>query len=322
MVSDVPGSSSAPRLRIGVIGAGRVGAVLGAAWERSGHRVVAHSVGDRGADRAASLLPTSVRCAPEEVPGHADLVLLAVPRQDAAGLVAGLVAAGVVRPGHLLAHTVPGVGVELFGPVLEAGVPVLGLSLQPAMVFSGQAQDVERLGDAVVCHLCPAEVDPVAQSLVMELGATPMRLEAVDLPRHDAAVTVATEGVSALVTTVRRALAAGGVTRPDAVAGPLLRASLEAALGSGEAPAGTSPSGPVSGWDAERLAEQLAAARDVAGLQAAPEAQRPVAADGSEALAEVLWALERAAARHAVAARIEPPPAARELLHELGLDQS
>lgn len=299
----LPDGISAPRLRIGVIGAGRVGAVLGAAWERSGHRVVAHSVGDAGAQQAAELLPTSVRCAPQEVPRHADLVLLAVPRQDAAGLVAGLVAAGSLRPGHLLVHTVPGVGVELFSPVLEAGIPVLGLSLQPAMVFSGQAQDVERLGDAVVCHLCPLEVDPVAQSLVMELGASPMRLEAVDLPRHDAAVTVATEGVAALVTTVRRALAEGGVTRPDAVAAPLLRASLEAALGSGEAPAGTSPSGPVSGWDAQRVRDQQQAAGD------------------SEALAEVLAALERAAARHAVAARIETPPAAREVLRELGLGQ-
>lgn len=292
----------APRLRIGIVGAGRVGAVLGAAWERSGHRVVAHSVGDDAAERAAALLPTSIRCEPADVPGEADLVLLAVPGRDAAGVVHGLLAAGALRPGHLLVHTVPGVGVELFSPVLAAGLPVLGFSLQPAMVFSGQSQDVDRLGDTVVGHLCPLELDAVAQSLVVELGATPLRLEAVDLPRHDAAVTVATEGVAALVTTVRRALAEGGVARPDAVAGPLLRASLEAALGSGETPAGTSPSGPVSGWDADRVRAQQAASGD------------------DPALAEVLTALERAAARHAVAARIEAPPAAHAVLRALGLE--
>lgn len=295
-------SSPAPRLRIGIIGAGRVGAVLGAAWERSGHRVVTYSVGDAGAERAAALLPRSIRRSPEEVPREADLVLVATPGQDAGRLVAGLTAAGVWRQGQLLVHTVPGVGVELFGPVLAAGVPVLGVSLQPAMVFSGERQDVERLADSVVCHLCPVEVDAVAQSLVLELGATPLRLEAVDLPRHDAAVTAATEGVAALVTTVRQALAAGGVDDPDAVAGPLLRVSLEAALGSGEAPTGTSPSGPVSRWDAPRWRSQAAAV------------------DAADPLAEVLVALERAAARHAVAARIETPPAARELLRELGLE--
>ena len=316
-----PSAPSAPRLRIGVIGAGRVGAVLGAAWERSGHRVVAHSVGDAAAEQAAALLPHSIRCAPDEVPQHCELVLLAVPRRDAAGLVQGLVAAGALRPGHLLVHTVPGVGVELFAPVLESGVPVLGVSLQPAMVFSGQAQDVERLADAVVCHLCPLEVDAVAQSLVMELGATPLRLEAVDLPRHDAAVTVATEGVSALVTTVRRALSDAGVSRPDAVAGPLLRASLEAALGSGEAPAGTSPSGPVSAWDADRLRAQ----RDAIGLDLPDGGSGGAdtsggAASPQAALAEVHRALERAAARHAVAARIETPPAAHEVLRALGLE--
>ncbi|SNC73729.1 Predicted oxidoreductase, contains short-chain dehydrogenase (SDR) and DUF2520 domains [Kytococcus aerolatus] len=302
-------TAGAPRLRIGIIGAGRVGAVLGAAWEAAGHRVVAHSVGDAGAERAHGLLPHSIRRAPEEVPGEAELVLLAVPARDAAGLVNGLVTAGALRPGQLLVHTVPGVGVELFAPALAAGLPVLGVSLQPAMVFSGQAEDVQRLRDAVVCHLCPVEVDPVAQSLVAELGATPLRLEAVDLPRHDAAVTVATEGVAALVTTVRRALSRAGLAEPDAVAGPLLRASLEAALGSGEAPAGTSPSGPVSTWDAARLARHREA------LRAAP-------GDGAEdraALAEVHLALERAAARHALAARIETPPVAREVLGELGL---
>ena len=88
-------SSPAPRLRIGIIGAGRVGAVLGAAWERSGHRVVAHSVGDAGAERAAALLPRSIRRSPEEVPREADLVLVATPGQDAGRVANHLALAGL-----------------------------------------------------------------------------------------------------------------------------------------------------------------------------------------------------------------------------------
>ena len=46
------------RLSIGVIGAGRVGAVLGAALVRAGHHVqAAYAVSDASRDRAAALLP-------------------------------------------------------------------------------------------------------------------------------------------------------------------------------------------------------------------------------------------------------------------------
>ena len=46
------------RLGVGVIGAGRVGPVLGAALAAAGHAVVGvHAIGDDSRDRAAALLP-------------------------------------------------------------------------------------------------------------------------------------------------------------------------------------------------------------------------------------------------------------------------
>ena len=46
------------RLKVGVIGAGRVGTVLGAALERAGHQVVAVSaVSDQSLQRAGRMLP-------------------------------------------------------------------------------------------------------------------------------------------------------------------------------------------------------------------------------------------------------------------------
>lgn len=58
----LPGHAAAgsppPRLKVGVIGTGRAGSVLGAALNRAGHRVVAaYGVSDMSRVRAEALLP-------------------------------------------------------------------------------------------------------------------------------------------------------------------------------------------------------------------------------------------------------------------------
>src|SRR5260370_4473587 len=78
------------RLRVGIVGAGRVGAVLGAALARAGHRVVAVSaVSSASRDRASRLLPGAALTEPAGVVAAADLILLTVP--DDATTPAGLI---------------------------------------------------------------------------------------------------------------------------------------------------------------------------------------------------------------------------------------
>ncbi|MFJ6953600.1 NAD(P)-binding domain-containing protein, partial [Micromonospora aurantiaca (nom. illeg.)] len=83
-------------LAVGVLGAGRVGAVLGAALAAAGHRVVAAS-GASGATKArlALLLPqTPHRSASAVARAAADLLIVAVPDDALAGVVADLAASG------------------------------------------------------------------------------------------------------------------------------------------------------------------------------------------------------------------------------------
>src|SRR5262245_55570748 len=76
---------------VGVIGAGRVGAVLGAALDAAGHRVVAISaVSVASLARRADLLPDASVVRPDQVGAGVDLLLLAVPDDTLAGLVNGL----------------------------------------------------------------------------------------------------------------------------------------------------------------------------------------------------------------------------------------
>src|SRR4051794_40700749 len=93
-------AATAPaRLRVGVIGAGRVGAVLGAALAAAGHDVVAAAgLSAASAERAARLLPGTPLRHADEVAAASDLVVLAVPDDTLPGLVAGLAETGAHGP--------------------------------------------------------------------------------------------------------------------------------------------------------------------------------------------------------------------------------
>ncbi|HEY7718336.1 MAG TPA: NAD(P)-binding domain-containing protein, partial [Pedococcus sp.] len=79
------------RLKVGVVGAGRVGAVLGAALQRAGHPVVAVSgVSDASLRRAAELLPGIPVLPVDEVVARAELLVLAVPDDALTDLIGGL----------------------------------------------------------------------------------------------------------------------------------------------------------------------------------------------------------------------------------------
>ncbi|MGZ4573332.1 MAG: NAD(P)-binding domain-containing protein, partial [Blastococcus sp.] len=103
----LPSPAAAPaRLRVGIVGAGRVGAVLGAALSAAGHDVVAAAgLSTASAERAARLLPGVPLLPADEVVAAADLVVLAVPDDTLPGLVAGLAETGVWRAGQLTFHT-------------------------------------------------------------------------------------------------------------------------------------------------------------------------------------------------------------------------
>ena len=141
----LPAAADAPaRLRVGIIGAGRVGAVLGAALSAAGHDVVAASgLSAASAERAARLLPGVPLLPADQVVAAADLVVLAVPDDTLAGLVAGLAETGAWRAGQLAFHTSGAHGLAVLAPAERAGV--LPLALHPAMTFTGAPEDADRL---------------------------------------------------------------------------------------------------------------------------------------------------------------------------------
>jgi predicted short-subunit dehydrogenase-like oxidoreductase (DUF2520 family) len=232
------------RLGIGVVGAGKVGAVLGAALRAAGHAVVGVSaVSAASRERAGNLLPGVPVLAIPEVIERAELVLLAVPDDALPELVSGLAGTGAWQPGQLVVHTSGRHGTGVLAPARAMGA--IPLAIHPAMTFTGMSLDLTRLTDCAFGVTADRPVLPIAQALVVEMGAEPVVIEERDRPLYHAALAHASNHLVTIAAQSAQLLAAAGVEQPDRLLGPLMRAALENALASGEA----ALTGPVARGD-------------------------------------------------------------------------
>jgi len=222
------------RLGIGIVGAGRVGPVLGAALGGAGHAIVGISaVSQSSRDRAEAMLPGVPVLDVPEIVERSELVLLAVPSDDLPELVAGLAATRAWQPGQLVAHTAAEHGVGVLTPATEAGA--IPLAIHPAMAFTGTSVDLARLRDAWCAVTAPAPVLLIGQALVVEMGAEPVVIAEGDRPAYAEAIGAASEFSSAVVGQSVERLRAIGVERPGRMLGPLVRSAVENALDAGDA---------------------------------------------------------------------------------------
>ena len=292
--------SGPPRLRVGIVGAGRVGAVLGAALRRAGHDVIAVSaVSDLSRLRAEALLPgVPIRSVPEVI-ADADLVLLSVPDDVLPGLVAGLVDTGTIHAGQFVAHPSGRYGIDVLAPVTRVGA--IPLALHPVMTFTGTSVDLARLDDCPFGVTSADSVRPVAEALVVEMGGEPVWVPEEARSLYHAAVVF---GANYLMTVVLQSLDLlrdAGIAEPQRLMGPLLSASLDNALRHGD----SALTGPVARGDARTVGDHLERMRDLP----------PV-------VTETYRALARLTADRAVAAGLIDLPAAEELLAVLSKDTS
>ncbi|MFC6088051.1 Rossmann-like and DUF2520 domain-containing protein [Saccharothrix lopnurensis] len=277
------------RLAVGVISAGRVGSVLGAALSRAGHVVSAASAVSRESlRRAEELLPDTPVLPPPEVAASADLVLLAVPDDELPGLVRGLVATGSLRPGQIVVHTSGAQGVAVLAPAAAAGA--LCVALHPVMTFTGRAEDVQRM-TACSVGVTAADGDEVAwnvgEALVVEMSAEPVRVPEAARPLYHAALAHGSNHLMTLVADCADLLREAGVANAERVLGPLLSAALDNVLRHGD----RALTGPVARGDAGTVAKHL----EVLGEHDALPAYRVLA--------------RRTAARAQAAGLLKPGPA-------------
>ena len=258
------------RLKVGIISAGRVGSALGVALERAEHIIVACSaVSHASVDRARRRLPDTPILSPPDVAASSELLLLAVPDTELAGLVSGLAATAAVRPGTIVAHTSGANGTLVLSPLTANGC--IPLAIHPAMTFTGADEDIIRLPDTCFGITAQDEVGyAIAQALVLEMGGEPFCVREEARVLYHAAlahagnhlVTVVSDALEALRCALRGDELLGQQTVDDQpgglaerIVGPLARAALENTLQRGR----TALTGPVARGDAGTIAGHVAA---------------------------------------------------------------
>lgn len=255
-MSDVVGGPGRTGLRIGVIGAGRVGAVLGAALRAVGHEIVGVSaVSESSLERAAALLPGVAVLDPIDVAGRSEVVLLTVPDDAIEPLAAGLGAAGVWRPGRIAVHTSGLHGVQALAPATRAGGDAL--AVHPAMTFSGTATDLARLAGVPIAVTASPGAQVIGQALAYDLGGEPWLLADADRVRYHAALTHGSNHLVTLVAQAAQLLRETGIDDPARLLRPLLEAALQNSLERGD----RALTGPVSRGDLQTVRAHLAELR-------------------------------------------------------------
>src|SRR5918993_2785 len=218
------------KLHIGVVGAGRVGAVLAAGLRAAGHEVVA-AAGESDASRRRidALLPGVLVAKPTDVARACDLLLLTVPDDMLSNVVTMLSASGAIREGQVVVHTSGRHGLAVLEPAREVGARTV--ALHPAMTFTGTEVDLPRLAG------CVFGVTADDRRTLYHAGLA--------------------HGANHLVTLVAEAmeiLSAAGAHDPAATLRPLLTAALDNALEDGDA----ALTGPIVRGDVETVRAHVA----------------------------------------------------------------
>lgn len=215
------------RLGVGIIGAGRVGPVIGAALGGAGHAITGITSGSDD-DRVAGVLPGVPVLDAEEVLRRSELVILAVPHEELPGLVRGLAEVDAWQPGQLVLHTDPAYGIDVLEPVQRAGA--IALAVHPAISFTGTSMDLRQLQASFAAVTAPAPVLPIAQALAVELGCEPVVVSEEDRAAYAEAIATASEFSRAIIGQSTSLLRGIGIDNPGGYLSALVQSTVETAL--------------------------------------------------------------------------------------------
>lgn len=189
-------AETASRLKIGVVGSGKIGSTLGAAWIKAGHEIMFSSL-DLDADKklAASLGPAARAGTPRDAAAYGDVLLVSVPYSAMPQLGRDL---GDLIKGRIILDTsnpVPGRDGEVAKVALEKGAGLATAEFFPgARIVRGfNAIGFERLleitrGKSATVGMPIAGDDAnaisVASRLVREAGLEPVLVGPLAMGRY------------------------------------------------------------------------------------------------------------------------------------------
>jgi predicted short-subunit dehydrogenase-like oxidoreductase (DUF2520 family) len=240
-------------LRVGVVGAGRVGAVLAHALRAAGHEIVAAAgESDASRNRISALLPGVPIHKPSAVARECELLLLTVPDDMLPNVVAMLSASGAIHEGQVVAHTSGRHGLAVLDEAVAVGARAI--ALHPALTFTGTDLDLPRLHDCVFGVTAGEAERPLTEQLVVDLGGRAMWVPEDRRTLYHAGLAHGANHLVTLVTEAMEILSAAGAEDPASTLRPLLSAALDNALNDGDA----ALTGPIVRGDVNTVQAHLA----------------------------------------------------------------
>jgi predicted short-subunit dehydrogenase-like oxidoreductase (DUF2520 family) len=218
------------RLNVGVVGGERAGIVMARALSAAGHQVVA--VTKEPLDIYESLeldLPLAQKLSDEEILSISELILLAVKPSEIGAIVSSL--SEFWRAGQLLVHIAAEFDHEILEEAAKKGV--IPLAIHPAMRFTGTSLDIARMKESYFAVSAPTVALPIAQALVIEMGAEPIVLESTARASYAEAIAVASNFSEMIVNQAVGLLQQAGVANASLVIGPVIESAVDQALSKG-----------------------------------------------------------------------------------------
>ena len=240
-------------MNIAIVGAGTVGTAVAVRWTRAGHAIVAVTGREATPARAARWLPGVAITDLATAAGEAEVVVVAVPDRMIGSLVTEV--ARVIEPGTTVVHLSGALGLDVLGPVVEAGG--VALAVHPLQTFADVAGAIDALEGSTIAVTARDEAGwQLGEQLALDLGGRPFRLADEHRPVYHAAAVFASNYLVAVSGAAIALFEAAGVPDPLTAMGPLQEATLANVHRLGPRDALT---GPAVRGDADTISRNLAA---------------------------------------------------------------
>jgi predicted short-subunit dehydrogenase-like oxidoreductase (DUF2520 family) len=169
-----------------------------------------------------------------ELLSRGELVLLALPDEELLPTIGGISDEKLWKTGQLVAHTSPSHGLGILSAAANAaGIP---LAIHPAMRFSGSSLDLNRMRDSFFAVSAPKVALPIAQALVIEMGAEPVVIQDEQRAAYAEAFEVSTNLSALVVNQAIGLLESAGIENAIRIVAPSVLSAIEGALNDGHTP--------------------------------------------------------------------------------------
>lgn len=245
-------------MKIGIIGAGKVGTTLGKYLSNAGICVTGYYSRTReSADEAATFTGTAACQSLAELAAASDTLFLTVP-DGAVGQVWQEIAGLSVRQ-YVICHFSGSLSSNVFSGIEDAGH--FGLSIHPVYAFSDKFTSYKNFHTSYLTMEGSSTALSMMKPLFEGLGHKVMTIRAGDKMKYHAAAAMASNEMLGLMQASLDLLAECGFGRQDAMEmlAPLVRGNIDAMLEKGCAPALT---GPIERNDIQTVRKHLEALAD------------------------------------------------------------